>query len=112
MEEEMIRGLLATLVWIAFIFSLVSAALADGPTSSFVTDPENRSILSAWDRPAFEPAPPSNDVPWLSSRSATKGQKVDLLIDPKARILGPSMAQHGIPLGPFASSSSSAGGSN
>jgi hypothetical protein len=108
----MIRGLLAMLVWSTFIFSLVNAALAEGRTSSFITDPENRSILSAWDRPAFEPAPPSNDVPWLSSRSATKGQKLDLLIDPKARTLGPSMAQHGIPLGPFASSSISAGPTN
>jgi hypothetical protein len=108
----MIRELLAMLVWGTFIFSFVNAALAEGRTSSFTSDPENRSILSAWDRPAFEPAPPSNEVPRLSSRSATKGQKVDLLIDPRARTLGPSMAQQGNQLGPFASSSSSAGVAN
>jgi hypothetical protein len=95
MEEEMIRGLLAMLVWGTFIFSLVNAALAEGPTSSLITDPENRSILSAWDRPAFEPEPRSNDAPWLSSRAPRKGQKVDLLIDPKAKTLGHLMAQHG-----------------
>jgi hypothetical protein len=93
-EEEMIRG---TMLLGTFVFSLVNAALADGRAPGFVTDPQDRLMLMIWDRPAFEPGS-YQEAPWLSSRRATNGRKVDFLLDPKLEITGPLVAQHESPL--------------
>ena len=87
----MIRG---TMLLGTFVFSLVNAALADGRPPGFATDQQDQSLLMIWDRPAFEPESNKNEVPWLSSRSAKDGRKVDFLLDPKLEITGPLVAQH------------------
>jgi hypothetical protein len=100
----MIRG---TMLLSTFVFSLVNGALADGRAPGFVTDPQDRSMLMIWDRPAFEPGSYRNEAPWLSSRSATNGRKVDFLLDPKLEITGPLVAQHESPLAAAAAAKSS-----
>ncbi len=100
----MIRG---TMLLGTFVFSLVNGALADGRVPGFVTDPQDRSMLMIWDRPAFEPGSYQNEAPWLSSRPATNGRKVDFLLDPKLEITGPLVAQHEGPLAPASASGGS-----
>jgi hypothetical protein len=90
----MVRG---TMLLGTFVFSLVNAALADGRPPGFATDQQDQSLLMIWDRPAFEPGSLKNEVPWLSSRSAKDGRKVDFLLDPKLEITGPLVAQHASP---------------
>jgi hypothetical protein len=97
----MVRG---TMLLGTFVFSLVNAALADGRPPGFATDQQDQSLLMIWDRPAFEPGSYKNEVPWLSSRSAKDGRKVDFLLDPKLEITGPLVAQH--ENDPFAASAS------
>jgi hypothetical protein len=103
----MVRGmmLLGT-----FVFSLVNAALADGRPPGFATDPQDQSLLMIWDRPAFKPGSYKNEVPWISSRSAKDGRKVDFLLDPKLEITGPLVAQYASPVAGFASGKSSVAG--
>src|ERR1700730_18668152 len=99
----MVRG---TMLLGTFVFSLVNAALADGRPPGFVKDPQDQSLLMIWDSPAFEPGSYMNEVPWLSSRSAKDGRKVDFLLDPKLEITGPLVA-HASPLAASASGKSS-----
>jgi len=87
----MVRG---TMLLGTFVFSLVNAALADGRPPGFAMDQQDQSLLMIWDKPAFEPGSYKNEVPWLSSRSAKDGRKVDFLLDPKLEITGPLVAQH------------------
>jgi hypothetical protein len=100
----MVRG---TMLLGTIVFSLVNAALADGRPPGFVTDPQDQSLLMIWDKPAFEPGSYKNEVPWLSSRSAKDGRKVDFLLDPKLEITGPLVAQHENPVAESASGRSS-----
>jgi len=100
----MVRG---TMLLGTFVFSLVNAALADGRPPGLVTDPQDQSLLMIWDRPAFEPGSYPNEIPWLSSRSAKDGRKVDFLLDPKLEISGPLMAQHANPVAESTSGKSS-----
>jgi hypothetical protein len=93
MEEEMIRGLSAVLVSGTFMFSVVNAALAGGGTDGFGTDPQDRSLLSTWDKPAFAPDLYRNEVPSVNPRSTTKGPKIDFLFNPQMRIFQPLVAQ-------------------
>jgi hypothetical protein len=92
MEEEMIKEL-STVLISGLVFSFVNAALAGGGTVDLGTDPQDRSLLSTWDKPAFVPGRNVNEVPWLNSRSATKGPKIDLLLSPQLPSLGPVVAQ-------------------
>jgi hypothetical protein len=105
----MVRG---TMLLGTFVFSLVNAALADGRPPGFVTDPQDQSLLMIRDRLAFEPQSYLNEVPWLSSRSARDGRKVDFLLDPKLEITGPLLAQHASPLAASASGKSSVARTN
>ncbi len=100
----MVRG---TMLLGTFVFSLVNAALADGRPPGFATDQQDQSLLMIWDRPAFEPKSNKNEVPWLSSRSAKDGRKVDFLLDPKLQSTGPLVAQHENPVTASASGKSS-----
>jgi|SRR5689334_6939711 hypothetical protein len=100
----MVRG---TMLLGTFVFSLVNAALADGRPPGFATDQQDQSLLMIWDKPAFEPGSYKNDVPWLSSRSAKDGRKVDFLLDPKLGIAGPLVAQHASPVAGSASGKNS-----
>jgi hypothetical protein len=93
MEEEMTRGLSTMLISGTFVLLFVNVALADGGTVGFGTDPQDRSLLSTWDKPAFAPGLYRNEVPGLDSRSATKGPKVDFLLSPQLQIFGPLVAQ-------------------
>jgi hypothetical protein len=93
MEEEMIKELSSVLISGTFVFSFVNAALAGGGTVDLGTDPQDRSLLSIWDKPAFAPGRNLNEVPWLNSRGATKGPKIDLLLSPQLPSLGPVVAQ-------------------
>jgi hypothetical protein len=92
MEEEMIRALSAGLIFGSFTFSAINPALAGGGTVGFDTDPQDRSLLSTWDKPLFAPELYRNEVPWLNSRPAPKGPKIDFLFDPKI-IVEPLVAQ-------------------
>lgn len=88
MEEEMIRGLSTVLISGTFVLSFV--ALAGGGTVDFGTDPQDRSLLSTWDKPAFAPG---RNLDELDTRGATKGPKVDFLLNPQLPSLGPLVAQ-------------------
>jgi hypothetical protein len=93
MEEEMIRGLSQVLVSGTFVLSFVNATLAGGSAVDLGTDPQDRSLLSTWDKPAFAPGRNLNEVPWLNSRAATKGPKIDFLLSPQLPSVGPLVAQ-------------------
>jgi hypothetical protein len=97
MEEEMIRGLFAVLIWSTFVCSLANAALADGGAIAPGREDQDRSLLAIWDKPAFSPGLDQNTVPWLNSRPAVKGQKIDLLLSPNVESFGPLVAQHANP---------------
>jgi hypothetical protein len=92
MEEKMIRGLSTLLISGTFVLSFVNAALAGEATVGFGTDPQDRSVLSTWDKPAFVPGRKVNEVPWLNSRSAPKGPKIDFLLTPQLPGAGPLVA--------------------
>ena len=83
MEEEMIRALSAGLLFGSFMFSILNPVLAGGGTAGLDTDPQHRSLLSTWDKPVFAPERYQDKVPWLNSRSAPKGPKIDFLFNPK-----------------------------
>jgi hypothetical protein len=93
MEEKMIRRLSTVLISGAFVFSFVNAALAGEATVGLGTDPQDRSLLSTWDKPAFAPDRNGDEVPPLLSRAAPKGPKIDLLLSPQIPGLGPLVAQ-------------------
>jgi hypothetical protein len=93
MEEKMIRALSAVLIAGILAFSVVNPALAGGGAVGFGTDPQDRSLLSTWDKPAFAPGVYRNEVPWSDSRSATKGPKIDFLFNPQMQSFGPLVAQ-------------------
>jgi hypothetical protein len=76
------RGLSTVLISGTFLFSFVNAALAGAATVGPGTDPQVRSLLSTWDKPAFVPERSLNQVPRLNSRSPTKGPKIDFLLTP------------------------------
>jgi hypothetical protein len=95
MEEKM-RGLSTVLISGAFLFSFVNAALAGAATVGPGTDPQDRSLLSTWDKPAFVPERNLNQVPRLNLRSPTKGPKIDFLLTPQLPSAGPLMAQTAI----------------
>jgi hypothetical protein len=63
MEEKMIRGLSTVLISGTFVFAFVNAAIAGGAPVWLGTDPQDRSLLSTWDKPAFAPRPNLNEVP-------------------------------------------------
>jgi hypothetical protein len=98
MEEEMTRGLFAVLIWGIFVFSLANAALAEDGGIRPGPEQQDRSLLAIWDKPAFSPQPYPDSVPWLGSRPAAKGDKIDLLLSPKLESFGPLVAQHANPL--------------
>jgi hypothetical protein len=94
MEEKMIRGLSMVLITGTFVFSFVNAAIAGGAPVGLGTDPQDRSLLSTWDKPAFAPRRNLNEAPRLNSSSptTTKGPKIDFLLTPQLPRVGPLVA--------------------
>jgi hypothetical protein len=82
MEEKMIRGLSTVLITGTFVFSFVNAAIG-GAAVGLGTDPQDRSLLSTWDMPAFAHRGNLDEVPRLNSSSPTKGPKIDFLLTPQ-----------------------------
>jgi hypothetical protein len=75
-----------------FVFSFVNAAIAGGAPVWLGTDPQDRSLLSTWDKQAFAPRPNLNEVPRLNSSSPQKVRKIDFLLTPQLPRVGPLVA--------------------
>lgn len=63
----------------------------------------------SWDALPLPPVPHLDTMPWLSSGSALKGPKIDILFGPKLESLGPFLTQPAIPDARFSSGDGASG---
>jgi hypothetical protein len=93
----MIKGLFALLVACTLMVPHITPARGGEATVGFGATRYGQSQLGSWAALPLPPVPHLDIMPWLSSGSALRGPRVDVLFSPKLDTLGQFLVQPAIP---------------
>jgi hypothetical protein len=100
----MTKRLFALLLAGTLLVPLISPALGSESTVGLGTPRHDPLQGSSWGAFTLPPVPYLDTMPWLKSGSALKGPKIDILLGPKLKTLGPLLVQPTIPAAQSSSS--------